>query len=272
VLPNFLIVGAEKAGTTTLAVTLAEHPEVFICDLKEPRFFTNPNWDKGLHWYESLFRGADGYKAIGEASPAYTWAPESSEAPKRIYECLGDIRYIYAVRNPIQRMISHYRHALHYRWIPDHTSFEAALELKPGLKNCSRYFYQIEQYLPYTRREQWHIVVLEELIEDYQNVANAMFKFLEIGEISLTQLRSENVSDDKVRPPMLFHRMKFLQQYFPDSVVRLGRELASRLGKRVERPDIPEYTCGDLMEELGPDIQRLSEFCGKDFGAIWRIG
>ncbi len=270
-LPNFLIVGAEKAGTTTLAFTLAEHPEAFMCEPKEPRFFINPYWDRGLSWYESLFRGAVDHKAIGEASPAYTWAPEYGEAPKRIYECLGDIRYIYAVRDPVQRMISHYRHALYYRWVPDDTPFETALELRPELKNCSRYFYQIEQYLPYTRPEQWHIVVLEELIEDYQSEANAMFRFLEISEMPLARLPAENVSDDKVRPPMLFHRIKPLQRYLPDPVVRLGRELADKLGKRVEKPDTPESVYDDLMEELKPDIDGLTKFCGKDFRAIWRI-
>ena len=271
-LPNFLIVGAEKAGTTTLAAMLSEHPEVFMCDPKEPRFFTYHNWHRGLHWYESLFNDADGYKAIGEASPAYTWAPDSIEAPKRIYQCLGNIRYIYIVRNPINRMISHYRHALFHRWIPDHTSFEDALELIPGLKNCSRYFYQIEQYLPYTRREQWHIVILEELIEHHHNIANEMFRFLEIDEISLTQPQSKNVSDEKRRPPMLIKHLKFLKPYIPNSVAHFGRQLASKLGKEIEKPDISECTRGALIKELKPDIQRLSDFCGKDFKTIWHIG
>ena len=270
-LPNFIIVGAEKAGTTTLAGMLTEHPEVFMCDPKEPRFFTHHNWDRGLHWYERLFNGADGYKAVGEASPAYTWAPESIEAPKRIYECLGDIRYLYIVRHPVERMISHYRHALYCRWIPDGTSFEAALELRRGLKDCSRYFYQIEQYLPYTRQEQWHIVVLEELTKDHQNVAKEMFRFLEIDETSPTQLRSENVSDRKRRPPMLLEHLRSLKRHLPDSVVRLGKRLTYKLGKDIERPDISEDACDALMAELKPDIRRLGDFCGKDLKAIWKI-
>ena len=269
--PNFLIVAAEKAGTTTLAAMLSQHPEVFICEPKEPRFFTHHNWDRGLHWYESLFNGADGYKAIGEASPAYTWAPESIDVPKRIYRCLGDIRYLYIVRHPIERIISHYRHAIFYRWIPDHTSFEAALELIPGLKNCSRYFFQIEQYLSYTRREQWHIVVLEELIEDHQKVTMEMFCFLEIDETPSTKLRFENVTDKKRRSPVLFEHLRHLQHYLPDFVMRLGRHLEYKLGKKIEKPDISENVRAALMEELKPDIQRLSDFCGKDLKSIWRI-
>jgi hypothetical protein len=272
--PNFLIVGAEKAGTTTLAGMLAQHPETFMCNPKEPRFFTYHNWDRGLHWYESLFDGAVGYKAVGEASPAYTWAPESIDAPKRIYQCLGDIRYLYIVRHPIKRMISHYRHALFHRWIPDHTSFEAALKLIPGLKNCSYYFYQIEQYLTYTRREQWHIVVLEELIKDHQNVMMEIFRFLEIDETSSTQLRAENVTDKKRRPRMLYEHLRQLrplQHYLPASFERLVIHFKHKLGEKIEKPDISENAGNALMEELKPDIQRLSDFCGKDLKAIWRI-
>ncbi len=282
-LPNFIIVGAEKAGTTTLADTLSRHPEVFMCNPKEPRFFATyrnrdaglhyNNWDRGLHWYESLFNGANGYKAIGEASPAYTWAPDSMGVPKRIYQCLGDIRYIYVVRNPINRIVSHYQHALFYRWIPDHTTFETSLELIPVLKNCSRYFYQIEQYLPYTRREQWHIVILEELIQAPNSIAREMFRFLEVDDISMTQLQAKNVTDEKRRPPMLIKQMSFLKPYLPYSAVQLGKRLLIRMfARKIKKPIISVDIRDALIEELKPDIQRLSEFYGKDFKTIWGIG
>ena len=162
-LPNFIVVGSEKAGTTTLASILDMHSDVFMCKPKEPRFFSNHNWNKGVDWYKDLFKGSKGYKAIGEASTAYTWAPESSKTPKRIHETLGDIKYVYILRNPVERVISHYRHALYCNWVPRNTSMEDTLSKIPAIKECSKYFYQIEQYLPYTKREQWHIIVLEEL-------------------------------------------------------------------------------------------------------------
>lgn len=269
-LPNFLVVGAEKAGTSTLAAMLAEHPEVFICNPKEPRFFSQ-NWNKGLQWYASLFTGAVNYQAVGEASPAYTWAPESRDVPRRIHQCLGNIRYLYIVRNPIERMISHYRHALLYRWIPDHTAFETALKLRPGLKNCSRYFYQIEQYLPYTSRQQWHVVVLEELMKDYQSNADEIFRFLGIGEITLTHLQIRNISNEKGQPPMLFERFRPLPEFLPHSALELVRKLSGKLGKKIPRPEIKEYLRNSLIKELKPDIEKLSDFCGKDFPTIWGI-
>lgn len=269
-LPNFLVVGAEKAGTSTFAGMLAEHPDVFMCDPKEPRFFSH-NWSKGLHWYESLFAGAGNHQAIGEASPAYTWAPESMCVPQRIHQCLGNIRYLYIVRNPIERMISHYRHALVYRWIPDHTSFETALKLRPGLKNCSRYFYQIEQYLPYTSRKQWHVVVLEEMMQDYQKDADGVFRFLGIEKIPLARLQVRNISDEKGRPPLLLQCLRPLPDFLPHSCLEFVRKLSRKLGKKIPKPEITEGLRNALWEELKPDVHKLGDFCGRDFLTIWGI-
>ena len=152
-LPNFIIIGAEKSGTTTLAKILSDHHEIFMSIPKEPRFFSDHNWDKGLKWYERLFDNAIGFKAIGEASVAYTWAPESVGTPQRIYDTLGEIKFIYIIRNPLERTISHYRHALFCNWMKKSTSIEDALKITPALIDCSKYFYQLEQYLKYFFRE-----------------------------------------------------------------------------------------------------------------------
>ncbi len=197
-LPNFLIVGAEKAGTTTLAATLSRHPDIFMCDPKEPRFFSH-NWHKGLDWYKSLFVTGEGFQTVGEASPAYTCAPVISDVPQRIYDVLGDVKYIYIVRHPVDRIISHYRHAIQYRWIPASTPLEHSYELAPSLKNCSRYYYQVERYFPYTKRSQWHIVVLEELIQSPQPVMDALFEFLGLPRHVISELPHENKSNNKRR-------------------------------------------------------------------------
>jgi len=272
VLPNFLIVGAEKAGTTTVWATLNEHPDVYMCERKEPRFFTNQNWHRGVAWYEDLFREANGSKAIGEASTAYTWAPESSDAPARIRDCLGDIKYLYCVRHPIERMISHYRHALMYRWIPDGTSFEDAIQLKPALENCSRYFYQIEQYLPYAKAEQWKIVVLEELIEKPQEVMAGVFDFLEVDRIELDSLHAKNVTDSKVRPWISVDRLRPYGYFFPRPVRHWGKRVIENVGHRkIQKPTIDERVRAELLAKMTPDIESLCNFCGKDLFALWQM-
>lgn len=270
-LPNFLLVGAEKAGTTSLASMLAEHPEIFMCEPKEPRYFTQ-NWRRGIHWYESLFDGAVSEKAIGEASPAYTWAPESAGTPFRIYKTLGDIKYLYLVRHPLHRMISHYRHALIYHWIPQGTSFEAALELIPCLKNCSRYHYQVEQYLEVTSPEQWHVLALEDLTKDPQEIQEGLFRFLEVDWTFRATLRSEHSSDSLKRPPVSFDRLRAVSGFAPNRLTRLGKRLIMKsLGVRIPKPNLSQETVARLSSELHQDVCRLSEFCSRDFAALWGL-
>lgn len=269
-LPNFLIVGAEKAGTTTLAAMLAQHPEVFMCTPKEPRFFTCHNWNKGLSWYESLFRDGEGCKAIGEASPSYTWAPRSEDVPKRIYATLGNIKYIYIVRHPIDRMVSHYRHALFHRWVADGTSFEEALKEISHIKHCSRYFFQIEKYLSYTSPKQWLVLVFEELLKDPVTVQQKIYQFLGINTEIVIPLFSKNVTNQKRRMPNLYKHIRTFKYIFPAPTRQFGKRLAHKcFGKVINVPNISEKVIDSLNEELRPDVQRLSEFCGRDFASIW---
>ncbi len=271
-LPNFLIVGAEKAGTTTLWATLDEHPDVSMCARKEPRFFTDQNWHRGLAWYESLFSEADNCTAIGEASTAYTWAPESNEAPARIRDCLGDIKYLYCVRHPIERMISHYRHAVLYRWIPAATSFEDAIRIKPALYNCSRYYYQIEQYLPYTEPEQWHVVVLEQIVERPNEVMGQVFDFLGVHRRAVESLYAQNVTDDKVQPWLSVDRLRPYGYFLPKPMRRWGKWAVESFGhKKIAKPTIDERVRDDLLTRLMPDIEAMARFCGQDLLALWQI-
>ncbi len=143
-LPNCLIVVAEKAGITSLAEMLGSHPDVFMSGLKQSRFFSDHNRD----WHEFLFRSVDGQRMVGEASPAYTRASESPDTSVRIRNPLDDGRYLYIVLSPVDRVVPHYRHAIFNRWLPNGATFNAALEEMAGLMDCSR-------YLPSGMRGHW---------------------------------------------------------------------------------------------------------------------
>src|SRR5918992_1234170 len=108
-LPNFLIIGAAKAGTTSLWAYLREHPQVFMAEPKELHFFVAAsNWKRGLGWYESHFDRAKGSVAVGEACGAYSRFPTHRGVPARIAGVVPDARLIYLVRHPIDRMVSNY--------------------------------------------------------------------------------------------------------------------------------------------------------------------
>ena len=280
-LPNFLIVGAEKAGTTTLAATLSHHMEIFISVPKEPSFFSREeNWNKGILWYQALFENVGPTKAIGEASPGYTWAPASKQAPKRILNTLGDIKYIYITRHPIDRLISHYRHALFHRWLDDNTTFKQALEKMPQLKECSRYYYQLEQYMPYTAKEQWLILTLEELLMNTNSVLREVFNFLNVNTEVAINLVPSNVTDTKKRMPrwyLAFHK-RLKKAPLLHEMGRWAKErcwflhIEDKIGTQIHKPEIPNSLYQELLTYYAADVDKLCEFTGKPLKEYWRFG
>ncbi|MBA3583056.1 MAG: sulfotransferase domain-containing protein, partial [Gemmatimonadetes bacterium] len=110
-LPDFIVIGAMKSGTTTLFEWLADQPEFALPALKEPNFFSDDRqWRKGLGWYGGLFADAPPDCLVGEASVRYTGASLSAIAAERMAATVPHARLIYLVRHPIDRIRSQYRH------------------------------------------------------------------------------------------------------------------------------------------------------------------
>ncbi len=109
ILPNFVCVGVEKAGTTAIYQLLNNHPDVFLGHYKE-HFFFNHKWSKGVQWYKNQFSQHNGQKWVGDITPSYF---RNLESYKRIKSVLGqDVKVLLVLRNPIYRAISHYFHSL----------------------------------------------------------------------------------------------------------------------------------------------------------------
>jgi hypothetical protein len=165
-LPTFLIIGARKAGTTSMYHYLQAHPQVFMPATKELRFFIpEKNWTRGIGWYERHFDGAYAARAIGEASPGYTRYPRSVGIPALVAQVLPEVRLIYLVRHPVERMISHYLHNLRRLWESE-LSPEKALLTDRRYIDESKYAMQLEQYLRHFPREQLLLITSEGLRND----------------------------------------------------------------------------------------------------------
>lgn len=111
VLPSFLIIGAQKSGTTSLHSYLTLHPCICGPERKEVHFF-DVNWRKGIRWYRSHFPKVEelGTEGItGEATPEYLFYPA---IPERVFRAIPDVRLIVLLRNPVDRAYSHYQHAV----------------------------------------------------------------------------------------------------------------------------------------------------------------
>ena len=106
-IPNFLYVGASKAGSTWIFECLREHPDVFVPEAKDIKFFDR-KFDKGLDWYLSFFSKAVGEKAVGELSHDYFFFPRVA---KQIHDVFPDVKILACLREPVDKMISNYKYA-----------------------------------------------------------------------------------------------------------------------------------------------------------------
>jgi len=184
-LPTFVIGGPPKAGTTALWSLLARHPQVFMTQTKEPRFFTrnaeNPapgviapgmtpgqGYALGLDWYEGLFDGSEAYPARGEASPQYIGAVDG---PGLMQRHVPDLKVIFILRNPITRAHSHYwHHRSRGRERGDDRAemppFSAALDDHPTLRYFvyfGRYREHLERYRQALGEDRVHPVLFDDL-------------------------------------------------------------------------------------------------------------
>jgi hypothetical protein len=110
--PDFFIIGAARAGTTTLATELSHHPKVFVCDPKEPFFFSHESVRaRGCEsWYQGLFARRRPDQICREASTSYSCWPECGDVAGRIALAMSGARLIYLIRHPVERAYSHYHY------------------------------------------------------------------------------------------------------------------------------------------------------------------
>lgn len=187
--PTFLIVGAQKAGTTSMDFYLREHPDIFMYPKKEIHFFDNDErFALGKDWYEKQFVKRKDEKAIGECSPLYMYL---ENVPQRIFDMYPKIKLIFMLRNPVNRALSHYK--MEVRAGRETKNFDKALmseedRIEKGIyekkyfsyKTRGLYLKQIERFLKYFNRNQMHFVILEEMKNNPENVMKNIFTFLEV--------------------------------------------------------------------------------------------
>jgi hypothetical protein len=276
-LPDFLVIGAAKAGTTTLHGYLNRHPQIFMSDPKEPEFFSHDeHYMKGLGWYRALFAGASAQQICGEASTAYSRWPHTADAAGRIASVLPRARLVYILRHPIDRAYSHYAHDMREGVT---MSFEESLEKSSLYLDGSRYMDQLDRYLPVFGRERVLCLLTEDLHADPGAVLERMQRFLGVEPRDLTgegQIR-DNVSgaDYYIRSKTTARLRRVpgvaaLADCLPAGTRRriFGAVAASPLGRRLRReyhlPPMQSATRAALVEAFREPNARLSEHIGRD--------
>ena len=270
-LPNLIVIGAMKSGTTSLHYYLDLHPEIRMSREKELNFFIEDrNWTRGVDWYASNFD--DRARIRGESSPGYSNHPGFPGVPERIHGLIPETRLLYLVRDPIERMISHWIHN-HASGREDRPIHEALLARDPNpYLNRSRYWMQLEGYLRYFPRMQLLVISFENLWSHRIDTLRRIFSFLEVDtEVRRRRWRIARHHTHRMRRKTPLGRM--LASTAParrlaQMPVRYRwpiQDLVYRpLSRRIARPELTGSIRKELAHRLAEDVRQLRKYTGHE--------
>ena len=294
-LPNFLLIGAAKSGTSSLYDYLGQHPEIFVSPVKEPNFFAlegevvdfqGPGDDRTINAvcitdierYRALFREADEHAAVGEASTLYLY---SSKAPERIKHYLPNARLIAVLRNPVERAFSSFLH-LRLEGREPHDTFERALAEEPWrigqnwqhlwhYRAMGLYAEQLERYYRAFGAEQLMIFKHEDLLADPVGVVQRICRFLAVDDSFVPDVSVKYKVSGTPRSPAL-HRLlarptlprRMLRPLLPRTFRRRLLERLKQANMKPARPEIPSSARALLLQDYRDDIARTQQLVELD--------
>lgn len=293
-LPNFLIIGTTKGGTTSLYKYLRVHPEVYMSPVKEPRYFAfdNTNSDHvsrvpntypitSIKQYQKLFDGVNEEKAIGEASPMYLNSPI---AAARIKSCLPEVKLIASLRNPVDRAYSHY--LMYYRegrvkapFIDAYRNVEGVDRYCQHYIGTSNYFEKLKRYFDLFEQLQIKVIFLEDLKNDTTGIVRDIFQYIDVDtnfEPVLSKIHNQggypkngagySLARYGFLSPKIYSRISpLLKPMVPQFIVDFRKNLMQKnLGK-------PPQLTADVREEVidfyREDILKTQDLIQKDLSS-----
>ena len=276
-LPNLIVIGAHKCGTSSLHYYLGLHPQVCMSKFKELNFFVaERNWSRGRDWYRSQFSGpAD---IIGESSPLYADYPACGGVPARMHGVIPDARLIYLVRDPVERILSHYTHW--YALRQEHDALSDVVARPAALSsyiNRSLYHMQLQQYLPFYDLNDILVVASEDLRDRRRATLAEVFRFLGIDASFDTPKfrRLKHQGSEKRRLSHLGRALHDASYNHMNPLLPAVQRLVTRwlevpLSRPFSRPELTAGLRGRLQEELRPDAERLRALTGRTLSG-WSI-
>jgi tetratricopeptide (TPR) repeat protein len=294
-LPNFFIVGAAKAGTTSLWRYLLQHPDIFMPPdimYKEPAYFSDIKGFRSLSEYTKLFSSAKTEKMIGEASTAYLTSPES---PVRIKELIPDVKIIIMLRNPIDRAYSLYNWMACNGYEPA-GSFEEALEIEKHKRfgnetfkhSNPEYYYnylyyysglyseQIKGYLNCFNKEQFCIIIFEKFKDNAKKEVNTVFKFLGVDDSFAPEFKIHNSGTTPYSASLQFFIRQELYKYLrpphnlPHPVQNNIIAKLMKLNTRSQKLKPMSESVRDILrDKYFNDVQRTGELIGHNLSRWW---
>jgi Sulfotransferase family len=296
-LPNFLVIGAAKAGTNALYHYLRQHPQVYMSPWKEPKFFAfespeelrfraangrpapvNATVVLDRQKYEQLFAGARGELARGEASTQYLYV---EKAPARIKSFVPEMKLVAVLRNPIERSFSSYQHLVRDGLEP--LDFASALDAEPAriaqnygflyrYTDLGFYTRQLDRYARLFPADQLLVLLYDELRRDPHSTCRQVFSFLGVDD-GFVPTRSEEYNRSGVPRSRLVQRFlnpsvptkRRLWQVTPsglrDPLLRVHTRVMNR---NLERRSLPERERERLRNVFREEVESLERLLDRD--------
>jgi len=271
--PNFLVIGCEKCGTTALCAMLGRHPDVFVCEPKEPHFLSF-NYDKGWDWYESLFEPGQNALARGEGSVSYATDEYEELICQRLSEHLPDIKLIYIVRHPVKRVESSFRFlhsGAHPYGVLLPLDIGKALAYRPHMVRTTLYWERINAFRNHLPDNRILLLFQEDLKTQPRQTLDKCFSFLGVEPGKLTDFKSEAVNESKhlYRDTQLLRyirRNPVLSKAWHTLPWRLTHWLEPKLRKPWNDNMQIHWNAAarqKFLQHIRPDAQQFLQFCGK---------
>ncbi|MGC9332455.1 MAG: sulfotransferase domain-containing protein [Bacteroidales bacterium] len=297
--PNLFLVGAPKCGTTAMYTYLSQHPEIYMCPVKEPNFFSedvfcfNSREQRSEADYLSLFQGVKDEKYIGEAS---SWYLYSQKAALKIKAFSPDGKIIIMLRNPVD-MIYSLHSQLVYGGLEHITNFEKALEAesnrRKGLdlpkysidgltgkrllyREIAQYSNQVKRYFDIFDRNNVHIIIYDDFRDNTVKIYKELLLFLDVSDSFIPEFKIYNTNKTRRIKGNSLQRIRnhpliveIVQSIFPYSLrSKLYRYIASLYSKintvHTERIEINSRLRQSLQKEFSQDVRELSELLNRD--------
>lgn len=293
-LPNFIIAGVARCGTTSLYYYLKQSPEIGFSSIKEPKYFSNLRTNfphrgigdltvddkivKSFTEYKQLFEGLDKYKLVGEASSDYFFFHKSSI--NEIKKVLGDIPIIISLRNPTERAFSAYNNLI--RDNREFLPFEEAINAEEkrindnwdwmwAYKKGSLYSEALEAF--YANFSKVKVIIFEELAENPKKIINEITDFLQISPIKNIDVSTKYSPSGK--PKNLFiklisSRNNYLYPIRNYAIKMIPRKYIEFVSQNFfQKNDMNEVTKKQLDNFFNEDVEKVEKLIGRNLN-IWR--
>jgi hypothetical protein len=277
-LPNLLIIGAAKAGTTSLHRYLDLHPAIFMSHDKELQLFNRDDWRDRIGWYREQF--PEPAEVRGESSPAYSMDPWFPSVPERIRELIPDVRVVYLVRDPIERLVAQY--VEFYALRRENRSLDDALRDFASPSNrivmSSRFAYQLDRYRAHFDDAQILVLDQRDLLESRAATLRETFAFLGVDpdftSPEFDRLHNERGQKLRIKAYGAWLYGFGVLQPLRSASRRLPAGARERLkllvADPVSTPALDPALRAEVEAYLREDADRLRAYTGKPF-AHWSV-